>query len=144
MSSHLHVPPVSDGAHAEQEEGGDHHLVQDAAGQGQVRRGEGAEDARSVRRGPVAAPVVLIPNQRVPVDNKHRGGGQERAEILASEIVRHLSGQGCDIRDYNTERNFTFLVKRCFKRILKLPTLSFRFHYRKQNTQVLSLDLPFK
>ena len=46
------LPAVGDGAHAEQEHGGGEELVQHAARPGEVRPGEGGEDAGSVRHRP--------------------------------------------------------------------------------------------
>ena len=36
-------------------------------------------------------PVVLVPHQRVPVDAEHRGRAQERPQVLAGQVVGHLS-----------------------------------------------------
>ena len=91
MRADLHVPPVRDGADAGEEEGGDDDLVQDAAHQTEVRPGVGGEDAGRVRRGAPGAPVVFVPDQRVPVDTEHRGRAQEGSQVLAGQIVGNFS-----------------------------------------------------
>ena len=56
-----------------------------------MRAGVGGEDARRVRSGPPVAAVMFVPDQRIPVDTKHRGGAQEGTQVLAGKIVGHFS-----------------------------------------------------
>ena len=49
-----------------------------------------SKDGSSVRCDPVASPVVLVPDQGVPVDQEHHGGGHEGPQVLGGHVVRHL------------------------------------------------------
>ena len=64
----LHIAGVRDGADAEEQKSRADHLVPHPAPQCQVVAGVGPEDGRRVGGDSVAAPVVFIPDQRVPVD----------------------------------------------------------------------------
>ena len=93
----LHVVPVSDGADTEEEEGRAHQLVSQSPHQSQMVGREGTEDGRGVRGDSVAAPVVFIPDQRVPVDQEYCAAGQECSEVLGSDVVRHLEEHKYDV-----------------------------------------------
>ena len=86
----LHVVPVRDGADAEEEKARAYHLVPHPAPQGQMMTRIGSEDGRSVRSNSVAASIMLIPHQGVPVDQEHSTTGQECSQVLGSDVVRHL------------------------------------------------------
>ena len=58
---YLHVVLVSDGADAEEEEAGGHHLVQDSPLECEVVTGECSEDCCCVRSDSVSTSVMLIP-----------------------------------------------------------------------------------
>ena len=89
--SDLHVPPVSDGADTGEEEGGDDHLVEDAAQEAEVRAGVRGENASRVGGGAPGATVVFVPGESVPVHTEHCGRAQECSQVLASKVVGNLS-----------------------------------------------------
>ena len=83
---HLHVVPVSDGRDTEEEESRGHQLVSQTSHQCQMVGREGPEDGRGVRGHPVAAPVVFVEHDGVPVHQEHDGRAQEGPEVLGQQV----------------------------------------------------------
>ena len=95
--SYHYQPAVSDGTDADEEDGCCHELVHDAAQEGEVGGGEGGEDPGRVGQTAVLAPVVLVPDQRVPVGEEHHQGGRQGAQVLSSHVVGNLQGTSISI-----------------------------------------------
>ena len=91
MPADPHVVAVGDGADAEQQQPGAEQLVAHPAPEREVRRRVGPEDGGRVRGGAVPPAVVLVPDQRVPVHQEHGGAGEEGAEVLRGQVVRHAA-----------------------------------------------------
>ena len=88
-----HVAGVRDGADADQQQQRAQELVEGAAGHGEVRAGIGREDPGCLRDGSVHGPVVLIPDQRVPVDQEDEARGGQRPRVLGGHVVGNLGGK---------------------------------------------------
>ena len=86
----LHVVPIGDGADAEQKERRAHQLVRQAPQEGEMVGGEGGEDGRGVRGHPVAAPVVLVEHESIPVHEEHDSRAEEGPEVLGQQVERNL------------------------------------------------------
>ena len=84
------VARVRDGADTDEEQSSPSELVQQAAEEGEVGGGEGGKDAGGVGQTAILSPVVLVPDEAVPVHTEHRQGGRQRAEVLGGEVVRDL------------------------------------------------------
>ena len=54
-------------------------------------RGVGGEDGGGVRGDAVAALLVLVPHQGVPVHQEHEAGGSEGSQVLAGQVVGYLN-----------------------------------------------------
>ena len=92
MCLDLHVVPVSDGADTEEEEGRADQLVSQSPHQSQMVCREGTEDGRGVRGDSVAAPVMLIEHDGVPVDQEDDSRAQEGPEVLAQQVEGNFPG----------------------------------------------------
>ena len=90
MCSHLHVVPVSDGTDAEEEESSGHQLVSQSPQQCQMVSWEGPEDGRGVRGDSVAAPVMFIEHDGVPVHQEHDSRAQEGPQVLSQQVERNF------------------------------------------------------
>ena len=86
----LHIAGVRDGADTEEEEAGSQELIKHSPRGGEMRGRIGGKDPSSLRYGPVHRPVVLVPHQRVPVDEEHHARGCQSSQVLGSQIVRDL------------------------------------------------------
>ena len=82
----LHVVPVSDGTDTEEEESRGHQLVSQSPQESEMVTRVGSEYCRRVRGHSVAATVVLIEHDGVPVHQEHDGRAQEGPEVLGHQV----------------------------------------------------------